>query len=99
MTTPQILLGYSKAELSGVPGMLQASVVNVPQIRSNIFVTLFVHLEPTIVMPMINTTFLESTETPAVTVCLFVSIICSRTFFLFMLDIINCACRLELTIG
>lgn len=71
MTTPQILLGYSKAALSGTPGMLQPSMINVPQIRNNIFVTLFVHLEPTIVMPSMNTTFLESTETPVVTVCFF----------------------------
>lgn len=66
LTTPQICLGYAKAALSA-SGIAQQPV-NVPQIRSSIYLTLFIHVEPAFAMPTMNPSFLECTEVNAVSV-------------------------------
>lgn len=66
MTTPNILLGYTKPAITSPD--VSVFVENIPEIRSSIHLTLFISLEPHVALPTVLTSNLECTELMGVTV-------------------------------
>lgn len=66
MTTPNILLGYTKPTVTSPD--VSMYVENIPEIRSSIHLTLFISLEPCVSLPSVITSNLECTELADVTV-------------------------------
>lgn len=68
MSTPPLVLGYSKPtiaipDISNIGGLM-------PQVRSSVHLTLFIHLEPLVAGHELHTDHLECSELSAIVVCI-----------------------------
>lgn len=70
MSTPPLVLGYSKPDISMPSDVSHGSGNTFPEARNSVHLTLFIHLEPVFTANSLNTVHLDCSELPVVVVCI-----------------------------